>query len=439
MTHLERILIGRIYYGGDFIEGCVGVSRGEIVFIGKEANAPSYDEKIDFGRLLIVPGLIDIHAHLRDMRLKHKEDFVTGTCAAAAGGFTLVIDMPNTDPPTNNYLRMMEKIEEARNKIVVDVGFYFGKPDSKKELERLLKTVAIGIKLYPEDYCGMDDEVSGMLKTVAESRSKIVFHPEDLSVIRESRSKYPEELRGVEKHGFIRPVEAELSALDLFRKISEPGSHATHLTTVRSLRKARENGFTFDVSVNHLALTDEDLSSMGSICKVNPPLRSPEERSMLIASLNRGEIPIIVTDHAPHTVEEKSATLYDEVPSGIPGFETAFPVLLDMVNRGFLNLHRVLEAFTRGPAGFLGDDKLGEIVEGKTANLTVLDPKEEWRVNPEDFFTKAKHSPFKNRVLKGRVKATLVRGELVFQGNEIMVLKGFGKIYGFRREYGKEV
>jgi len=435
VTHLDRILIGRIYYKGDFLEGCVGVRDGEIIFIGKEANAPSYDEKVDLGRLLIVPGLIDIHAHLRDMRLKHKEDFVTGTCAAAAGGFTLVMDMPNTDPPTNNYLRMMEKVEEARDKIVVDVGFYFGKPDNKKELERLLKTVAIGIKLYPEDYCGIDEgELSGMLKTVAESRRKIVFHPEDLSVIRESRGKYPEELKGVEKHGFIRPVEAELSALDLFRKISEPGSHATHLTTVKSLRKAREHGFTFDVSVNHMALTDEDLSSMGSICKVNPPLRSPEERSMLVESLNRGEIQIMVTDHAPHTVEEKSAMLYDEAPSGIPGFETAFSVLLDMVNRRVLNLHRVLEAFTRGPAGFLGDDKLGEIVEGKTANLTVLDPKEEWRVNPEDFFTKAKHSPFKNRVLKGRVRATLVRGELVFQDNEIVVLKGFGKIYEFRRK-----
>ncbi|MEM2687692.1 MAG: dihydroorotase family protein, partial [Thermoproteota archaeon] len=213
---------------------------------------------------------------------------------------------------------------------------------------------------------------------------------------------------------------------------SEPGSHATHLTSVRSIRKARVNGFTFDVSVNHLALSDEDLSSMGSICKVNPPLRSPEERSMLVESLNRGEVQIVATDHAPHTVEEKSATLYDEVPSGIPGLETAFPVLLDMVNRGFLNLHRVLEALTKGPAGFLGDTKLGGIVEGNVANLTVFNPKEEWRVNPEDFYTKAKHSPFKNRVLKGRVKATLVRGELVFQDNEIMVSRGFGKIYGFK-------
>lgn len=433
MTQLDRILIGRIYHEGDFTEGCVGVSGGNIIFIGKESNAPSYDEKTDFGRLIIVPGLIDIHVHLRGMRLKHKEDFLTGTCAAAAGGFTLVVDMPNTEPPTNSHLRMMEKIEEASDKIVVDVGFYFGKPESRRELETLLKTVAVGVKLYPEDYCEAGQgELPGMLKTVAESGRKIVFHPEDLSVIRENRSRHPVQLKGVEKHGFIRPLEAELSALDLFRKLSEPGSHATHLTSVRSIRKARENGFTFDVSVNHLALSDEDLSSMGSICKANPPLRSPEERSMLVESLNRGEVPIIVTDHAPHTVEEKSATLYDEVPSGIPGFETVFPVLLDMVNRGFLNLHRVLEALTKGPARFLGDAKLGGIVEGNVANLTVFDPKEEWRVNPEDFYTKAKHSPFKNRVLKGRVKATLVRGEFVFQDNEIVVSRGFGKIYGFK-------
>lgn len=432
MTHLDRILVGRIYYGDDFLEGCVGVSDGRILFIGKETNAPSYDERIDFGKSLIVPGLIDIHVHLRDMGLKHKEDFLSGTCAAAAGGFAIVIDMPNTDPPTKTYLRMMEKIEEASSKIVVDVGFYFGKPESKGELEKLLKTPAIGIKLYPEDYCEAGrDELAQMLREVANSKRKIVFHPEDLSIIGKNRRKYPGQLKGVDKHGFIRPVEAELSAIDLFRRISELSSHATHLTTVRSIRKAMENGFTFDVSVNHLALTDEDLLSLGNICKVNPPLRSVEERKALVESLNRGEIQILITDHAPHMIEEKSATLYDEVPAGIPGLETAFSVLLDMANRGVLNLHRVLRAFTKGPAGFLGNDGLGSIAMGNVANLTVVDPKEEWKVIPEDLHTKAGHSPFGNRILRGRVKATLVRGEIVFQENEILVNKGFGKIYGF--------
>jgi dihydroorotase len=276
MNHLDRLLAGRIYYDGDFLEACIGVREGEIVFIGKEANAPPYDEKTDFRSLLIVPGLIDIHAHLRGLRLKHKEDFATGTCAAAAGGFALVIDMPNTDPPTNTYSRMMEKTEEAHSRIVVDVGFYFGKPSEEKELEKLLGTGAVGIKLYPEDYWKAGSETIGMLKKVAESRRKIVFHPEDFSIITENRRRYPEQLKGVEKHGFIRPVEAELSALDLFRRLSGPGAHAAHLTSVRSVEKAKVNGFTFDVSVNHLTLTEEDLLSMGSICKVNPPLRGAD-------------------------------------------------------------------------------------------------------------------------------------------------------------------
>lgn len=432
MTHLDKLLTGRIYYNRDFLEACIGVSGEEIVFIGNEANAPPYDEKIDFKSLLIVPGLIDIHAHLRGLRLKHKEDFATGTCAAAAGGFTLVIDMPNTDPPTNTYARMMEKVEEAGSEIVVDVGFYFGKPGDGKELQKLLRTGAVGIKLYPEDYYRAGDETIGMLKKVAESKRKIVFHPEDLSIIMENRKKYPEQLKGVEKHGFIRPVEAELSALDLFRRISGPGAHAAHLTSSRSIGKARRNGFTFDVSVNHLTLTDEALLSIGSICKINPPLRSPEERSLLAKSLNNGEVPIIITDHAPHTLEEKNNVLYDEVPSGTPGFETAFPALLDTVSKGGLNLHMVIDALTRGPAGFLGDSRRGVIREGGLANLTVFNPKEEWKVNPEDFYTKAKHSPFNGRVLKGRVKATLVRGEIVYQDGEITVTRGFGEIYGFK-------
>ncbi len=430
MMHLDKLFTGRILYEGDFLEGCVGVRDGEIFFVGKEANAPSYDEKIDFNRLLIIPGLIDIHAHLRGMRLKHKEDFSTGTFAAAAGGFTLVLDMPNTDPPTNTHLRMMEKIEEATPQIVVDVGFYFGKPSDRNELQKLLKTVAVGLKLYPEDYCKAGSETTGMLETVRKHGRKIVFHPEDVSIIEENRRRYPEQLKGVEKHGFIRPVEAELSALDVFRSLSGPGAHATHLTTLRSILRARANGFTFDVSVNHLTLSEEDLLRMGSICKVNPPLRSQEERTMLLQSLNRGEVKILATDHAPHTLEEKSSTLYDEVPSGIPCLETAFPALLDLAGRGALNLHNVIDGFTRGPAGFLGDDKLGVIRERNAANLTVVDPKEEWVVKPEEFHTKAKFSPFSNRVLRGRVKATILRGELVYREGEISVPKGFGKIYG---------
>lgn len=431
MTHLDKLLVGRIYYDKDFLEACIGVSGEKIVFIGKEANAPSYDEKINFKSLLIIPGLIDIHAHLRGLRLKHKEDFATGTCAAAAGGFTLVIDMPNTDPPTNTYARLMEKTEEAGSEIVVDVGFYFGKPTEEKELRRLLRTGAVGIKLYPEDYCKAGDETIEMLKKVTESGRKIVFHPEDLSIVIENRKRYPEQLKGVEKHGFIRPVEAELSSLDLFRRLSGPGAHATHLTSLRSIEKAKHNGFTFDVGVNHLTLTNEDMLSIGSICKINPPLRSPEERSLLAESLNNGEVPTIITDHAPHTLEEKNKILYDEIPSGISSFETAFPALLDMVSKGGLNLYRVVEALTRGPAEFLGDNRRGVIREGGLANLTVFDPKEEWKVNPEDFYTKAKHSPFNGRVLRGMVKATVVRGEIVFKDGEIIVTRGFGKRYGF--------
>lgn len=429
MTYLDKLLTGKIYYKKNFVEGAIGVKDGKISFIGKETNAPSYDEKLDFNGLFVAPGLIDIHVHLRGLRLKHKEDFTTGTCAAAAGGFTLVLDMPNTDPPTNTHLRMMEKIEEASDAIVVDTGFYFGKPSDENELKKLLKTIAIGIKLYPEDYCKAESGIIEMLKTVNEFRRKIVFHPEDVSIIGEKRKEYPQQLKGVEKHGFIRPVEAESSALDVFGRLSGPGAHATHLTSVKSVDKARRNGFTFDVGVNHLTLTDEDLLSLGSICKVNPPLRSPEERAMLVKSFNRGELPIIVTDHAPHTLEEKSSILYDEIPSGIPGFETAFAALLDMVNKGELNLYSVIEALTRGPAGFLGEDELGEIEEGNIANLTIFDPKEEWRVKPEEFYTKAKHSPFSGKTLRGRVRTTMVRGELVFKEGEILIRRGFGRTY----------
>lgn len=434
MTHLDRLVSGRIYFKGDFIEGCVGITEGKISFIGKEVNAPTYDEKDDFGNLPVVAGLIDIHAHLRGLGLKHKEDFQTGTSAAAAGGFTLVLDMPNTVPPTNTRSRVMEKMEEAADQIIIDVGLYFGRPEDVKELMRLLETPAIGLKLYPEDYCGEGrNEIAKISKALLSAGKKLVFHPEDLGIVESSRSKYPVELKGVDKHGFIRPIEAELSALNAFRSISGAGAHATHLTTVKSIRNARTNGFTFDVCVNHLTLSEEDLFRMGSICKVNPPLRSKEESNMLVWSLNRGEVRILGTDHAPHTLEEKRGILYDEIPSGMPGFETALSALLDIAGRGGLNLHRVLEAFTRGPAEFLGDDGLGVINEGCAANLTIFDPKEEWVVKPEEFYTKAKFSPFSNRVLRGRVKATMLRGEFVYREGEIAVPKGFGRIYGTKR------
>ncbi|MBO3840476.1 MAG: dihydroorotase family protein [Thermoproteota archaeon] len=431
MTRVNTLFTGRVYHRGEFKEACIGVEDGTISFIGKEANAPSYDEKIDFKGLFIIPGLIDIHAHLRGMGLKHKEDFFTGTCAAAAGGFTLVLDMPNTDPPTNSRLRIVEKVEEAEKQIIVDVGFYFGRPEEVSEAEKLVKTHAIGLKLYPEDYSkSVQPNLVEIVSIVKRSNKKIVFHPEDVSIIEQKRKAYPETLRGVEKHSFIRPLEAELSALDVFYKSLGTSAHATHLTSLESIMKARVNGFTYDVSVNHLTLTDNDLLKLGGICKVNPPLRSLEEKQRLVESLNNGMITILITDHAPHTLEEKSLTLYDEIPSGIPCFETAFPAILDMFHKTGLNIHAAIEAFTSGPAEFLGDKRLGAVTEGNLANLTVFDLKEEWKVRPEEFYTKAKYSPFAGKVLKGRVKATVIRGVVVFQDGEIKVQRGFGKIYG---------
>ncbi|MCS7138710.1 MAG: dihydroorotase family protein [Crenarchaeota archaeon] len=431
MKRVETLFTGRVYHKGEFKEACIGVDNGIISFIGKEANAPSYDEKVDFKGLFIIPGLIDIHAHLRGMRLNYKEDFLSGTSAAAAGGFTLVFDMPNTDPPTNSRLRLMEKTEEAETQIIIDIGFYFGKPEEVSEAEKLVKTHAIGLKLYPEDYSkSIQPNIVEIVNIVRKNGKRIVFHPEDASIIERNRKAYPDMLKGVDKHSFIRNVETELSALDIFYRTFGAGAHATHLTTVESIMKARANRFTYDVSVNHLALTNNDLLTQGGICKVNPPLRSFEERKALIEAFNEGRIAILITDHAPHTLEEKNMTLYDEIPSGIPCFETAFSVLLDMVHKAGLNIYRLVEAFTRGPAEFLGDKKLGTVSEGSIANLTVFNPKEEWKVDPEEFYTKAKHSPFAGRVLRGRVKATVIRGVVVFQDGEIKVQKGFGKIYG---------
>ncbi|MBO3799653.1 MAG: dihydroorotase family protein [Candidatus Brockarchaeota archaeon] len=431
MTRVDTLFTGRVYHRGEFKEACIGVEDGVISFIGKEVNAPSYDEKIDFKGLFIIPGLIDIHAHLRGMGLKHKEDFFSGTCAAAAGGFTLVLDMPNTNPPTNSRLRMMEKVEEAKTQIVVDTGFFFGRPEEASEAEKLVKTHAVGLKLYPEDYSrNVQPSLVEIVNIVRRNNKKIVFHPEDFSIIEQNRKAYPEMLKGVEKHSFIRPLEAEFSALDLFYKSFGTGAHATHLTSVESITRARVNGFTYDVSVNHLTLTNNYLLALGGICKVNPPLRSPEEKQRLVESLNKGTVPILTTDHAPHTLEEKNLTLYDEIPPGIPCFETAFPAILDMFHKTGLNLHAAIKAFTRGPAEFLGDRRLVAIIEGNLANLTIFDPKEEWKVKPEEFYTKAKYSPFAGRVLKGRVKATVVRGVLVFQDGEIKVERGFGEIYG---------
>lgn len=434
MTRVDTLFTGRVYHGGEFKEACIGVEDGIISFVGKEVNAPSYDEKIDFKKLFIVPGLIDIHAHLRGMKLKHKEDFFSGTCAAAAGGFTLVLDMPNTDPPTNSRLRMMEKVEEAETQIIVDTGFYFGRPEEVSEAEKLVKTNAIGLKLYPEDYSkNVKPNLVEIVNIVKKSNKKIVFHPEDISIIEQNRKAYPEMLKGVDKHSFIRPLEAELSALNIFYESFGYGAHATHLTTVESIMRAKINKFTYDVSINHLTLTDKDLLTLGGICKVNPPLRSPEEKQKLIESFNNGMVPILVTDHAPHTLEEKNLTLYDEIPSGIPCLETAFSSALDMVHKTGLNLHVVIDAFTRGPAEFLGDRRIGAITEGKLANLTIFNPKEDWKVKPEEFYTKAKYSPFAGKVLKGRVKAAVIRGVVVFQDGEIKVQRGFGKTYGMSK------
>jgi dihydroorotase len=400
----------------------VHVQGGVVAEIGSRLDATSA-EVLDCEGLVVAPGLVDMHTHLREPGFEHKETVESGTRAAAAGGYTAVAPMANTDPVADDASVIAEVRAAAARAALADV-FPVGAITKNLEGESLAEIgemVAAGVRLFSDDgRCVPTARTLRNALTYARAFDEVVIaeHCEDASLstgqqMHEGISSYSLGLTG-------QPAAAEEAIV--FRdiemaRLTGGRLHICHLSSAGSVelvRRAKAGSLrvTAEVTPHHLVFTDEDLRSYDTNLKVNPPLRSEEDRRALREGLADGTIDAIATDHAPHAVEEKEAE-FDRAPHGTIGLETALAVALsELVEPGVLTLARALEAMSVGPARILGATVHGGPIEpGRPANLVVFDPAERWTVEPP-FVSKSRNCAFLGRTLTGRVRATVLHGEL---------------------------
>ncbi|NYB51568.1 MAG: dihydroorotase family protein [Methanobacteriaceae archaeon] len=409
----------------DYKNFFLGINEGKIVSIKK--SPISADEVINAKGNIVLPGLIDCHVHFRDPGLTFKEDFYTGSAAAAAGGFTTVLDMPNTIPPTNTPKAYKEKLKIADNKSLVDFGLHAGVGDLSC-IEELAELRPASFKIFM-DLSDHDSlmEAFNKIKMVAPD-NLISLHAEDGAVVRRCTDLMEKKGSDPELYAQARPPQAEIEAvgkaLILARKFQQK-IHFCHVSTKKSLElinRAQNNGLkvTSEITPHHLFLNSSYLKEFGNQAKTNPPLRDEENR-LDINYLDK--IDIIGTDHAPHTLEEKSENVW-KAPPGVPGIEVILSLLLTQLNQGKIDFRDIKRLLCENPAKIFNIPYKGFIAQGMDADLVLVDLKKESIIEPENFNSKAKYTPFEGFQVTGMPVMTLVRGRKVMEDGEILENKG---------------
>jgi dihydroorotase len=405
--------------------------RGEIIVEIALDLAPEQGEQVaDASNLLIFPGFIDTHVHFRDPGATYKEDFLTGTQAALAGGVTTILDMPNTQPPTDSIAHLHEKMALAATKAVVDYGFYFGATDSNIEEAAAAAPEVASMKLYMGSSTGtlLVTEFSPIYRHFATFplAKPITVHAED-----EQSLKYFG-AQGSQYHNQTRPPISAQIALSRAIAIAERTGrrlHIAHTTTQRELElihEARQKGtcITCEVTPLHLFLNEDDQQRLANFGKVNPPLRSPQDQQALWRNL--AIIDTIATDHAPHTRAEKEQP-YSQSPSGMPGVQTMIPLLLTAAHAGKLTYSDIITRCVLNPIRIFGLQSKGALEVGKDADIVLVDPGQEYILTNEQMLSKCGWTPFAGMRMKGKIQQVYLRGMLAYDQDRCLNSAGSGK------------
>ncbi len=405
----------------------VVVDGGRVLEVGRDAGADLSGEGVrvvDASEKWVLPGLVDLHVHLREPGQEYKEDIASGLAAAAAGGFTTVCAMPNTRPVndtraiTEQMLARAAEVSGARLRVfgAVTVG---AEGARLTEMGDLREAGAIGVS--DDGRCVMNAAVMRRAMEYARTFDLLVSqHCEDHDLTAGAQMHEGAISTRLGLRGWPREAEDVIVARDLvLAERTGARYHVAHISSmgaVRLLREAKSRGLrvSAEVTPHHLSLTDEALLGYDTSCKVNPPLRTEEDRAALREALRDGTIDCVATDHAPHSTLEKDCEL-EAASLGINGLETAVPVLLGLVREQVLSPMRFAEALSTAPARLIPDEEAGTLRQGARADVTVVDPERRWTVTVEALRSRSHNTPLLGREVTGAVAMTLVGGEVVYE------------------------
>ncbi|TFG08796.1 MAG: hypothetical protein EU539_01205 [Promethearchaeota archaeon] len=438
-----------IYSEGMLRKGSILINDGLIISIIYNHNQKEYlnlinnnkdKMEIDCQERIIIPGIIDIHSHLRDMEQQAKETFETGTRAAACSGITTILNMPNTIPPAISSEQVQKWMDKARENINVDVGFIAGFPKKfdEEEVKKIIDKGVFGFKIYPASPInGIDwmnvENITKLFHISSKKQIMVFIHadwPFNDSKREEIYKNFDFRQKNILKlHERLDPPENELKYVKFIlnsyknyikdknlRQCDYPIIHFCHISCKDSfsainkvLNKNKNFNITFEVTPHHLLLSNDILLENANFGKVLPPLRGQGHVKYLFKKLKKGEIDYIGTDHAPHTIEEKSQD-YLQAPSGFPGFETYPLLLLDLVCNFDVSLERFVKVACENPAKKLNLNNKGYIKEGFQADILIAERVPRYSIDPTQFKSKAKYSPFKNFKTALKIWKVFLRG-----------------------------
>ena len=407
--------------------GSLLITEGKVSSLGETPPQSDY-EVLHAEGLIVCPGFIDFHCHLRQPGFEEKETITTGTRAAARGGFTTICCMPNTNPPLDNQAAIDYVKSEATTEGVVRVlpiGC-ISKGRKGEELAEMGELASAGVIAYSDD--GNPVKSSHIMRQALEySRAfslPVIDHCEDIALSEDGQMNEGILSTRLGLRGIPAAAEEIMVARDLaLAQLTGARLHIAHVSTEGSvdlIRRGKEKGIrvTAEVTPHHLTLTEEEVIGYDTNAKVNPPLRTKGDIQALIQGLRENVIDIIATDHAPHAEIDKLCE-FALAPSGISGLETALGSLMRLVHDEQLTLTTLIAKLTGEPAKIINYDKLGTLKIGVPADITIFDPDKEWVVDTKSFASKGKNTPLAGSVLKGKVMATVCQGKLVYKDESV--------------------
>lgn len=431
----------RILLESGLVRGGIGVSSGKIALIASDAHLPDADTTVDAENKVIMPGVIDCHAHIHDPTMLEHEDFSTGTRAAAAGGVTTVVDMPLTNQ-VDTLKAVDEKIDQGESMAVVDFSFYGGMMNSENIaiIPHLIQKGVAAFKAFTcEPYLANDGVILRALSEVSEHGGHITVHAENQGVLDEFQRDFEHDWDAPVSHALSRPNVAEqLAVRQVIGTAEQAGGHlhVAHITTsegILEVERAKLKGLmvTTEVCPHHLVFQRDEMNRLGPKSKMNPPLRTKRDMSALWSALLRGSIDIVATDHAPCPTHKKEVGKDDirDAWSGVDGLQTLLRVLLsEGINKGRLSYQRLLRITSLNPAKIFGlYPRKGTIQVGSDADFVVVDPTKEEKITDDMMFSKCGWSLYRGMKMVGAPIMTYVRGVQVFGEGRTLVKPGHGQ------------